>query len=185
MSLIDHLLQSFCKRDRRTTEIASTCSDYLSENNGEGLVFLFDGYNKYPEMLWNDTLVADVLNQEVLPCCGLIVSSHPHASVSLHQQATVRVDILGFTEVEQEYYIKETMKDQPQKIDEFTRYFQRYSTISSLCFVLFNIVVLVYLYKQGIPLPKVLLNCSTILFVLLSVNTLPNMVIISKATSPH
>ena len=64
------------------------------------------------------------------------------------------MDILGFTEAEREHYIRESMKDQPQKIVELTQYLQGHSTISSLCFVPFNIVVLVYLCKQGIPLPK-------------------------------
>ena len=41
MAFVDDLLQSFCRRDRRATEIASACSDYLSENNGEDLALLF------------------------------------------------------------------------------------------------------------------------------------------------
>ena len=154
MSLIDDLLQPFCKRDRRAIEISSSCCDYLSENDGEDLVLLLDGYDEYPEMLRKHSLIADMLNREVLPHCGLIVSSRPHASVSLRDQATVRVDILGFTEAEREHYITQSMKGQPQKVDEVTRYLQGHSTISSLCFIPFNLVVLVYLYKQGISLPQ-------------------------------
>ena len=154
MSLIDDLLQSFCKRDRRATETASACSDYLSENDGEDLALLFDGYDEYPERLRKDSLIADILERKVLPRCGLIVSSRPHASVILRQHATVKVDILGFTEAEREHYIKESMKGQPQKIYELLQYLQCHSTISSLCFVPFNLVVLAYLYKQGFPLPQ-------------------------------
>ena len=66
----------------------------------------------------------------------------------------MRVDILGFTEAEREHYIKESMKDQPQKIVELTQYLQAHLTISSLCFVPFNLVVLAYLYKQGFTLPR-------------------------------
>ena len=154
MSLIDDLLQSFCRRDRRATEIASACSDYLSENNGEDLALLIDGYDEYPERLQKDSLIADILERHTLPRCGLIASSRPHASISLREQATVRVDILGFTEAERTLYIKESMKGQPQKIDELTQYLQDHSTISSLCFVPFNLVILVYLYKQGFSLPK-------------------------------
>ena len=154
MSLIDELLQSFYMGERRAAEIGSACSDYLSENDGEDLALLLDGYDEYPEKLRKHTLIAFILQRKVLPCCSLIVSSRPHVSVSLRKQATVRVDILGFTEAEQQYYITESMKDQPQKIDELTRYLQSHCTISSLCFVPFNIVVLVYLYKQGIPLPQ-------------------------------
>ena len=154
MSLIDDLLQSFCNRDRRATETAFACSDYLSENNGEDLALLFDGYDEYPEKLQKDSLIADILKRKLLPRCSLIVSSRPHASVRLREEGTVKVDILGFAEAEREYYIKESMKGQPQKIDELTQYLQGHSTINSLCFVPFNIAVLVYLYKQEIPLYK-------------------------------
>ena len=154
ISFIDDLLQLFCKRDRRATEIVSACSSYLLANNGEDLAFLFDGYDEYPERLQKDSLIADILERNILPHCGLVVSSRPHASAGLRKQADIRVDILGFTEIEREHYIKESMKGQPQKIDELTQYLQFHSTISSLCFVPFNIVVLVYLYKQGHSLPQ-------------------------------
>ena len=154
MSLIDDLLQLFCRRDRRATETASACSDYLSENNSEDLALLLDGYDEYPERLRKNSLIADILKRTELPHCGLIVSSRPHASVSLREQATVRVDILGFTEAEREHYIKESMKGQPQKIVELTQYLQSHSTISSLCFVPFNLIILAYLYKRGFILPK-------------------------------
>ena len=154
MSLIDDLLQPFCIGDRRAIEISSACSDYLLENDGEDLALLLDGYDEYPETLRKDGLIASLLKHKVLPHCALIVSSRPHASVNFREQATVRVDILGFTEAERQHYITESMKGQPQKVDELTRYLQGHSTISSLCFIPFNLVVLVYLYKQGIPLPQ-------------------------------
>ena len=152
---IHNLLQLFCKGDWRSNKIATACSNYLSENNGEDLALLLDGYDEYPKRLRENSLIADILQRKELPCCGLVVSSRPHASIALREQATVRVDILGFTEAERQHYIKQSMEDQPaHKTDELTRYLQSHSTINSLCFVPFNIVVLVYLYKQGIPLPK-------------------------------
>ena len=99
-SLVNDLLQPICTGDRRAVEISSACSDYLLENDGEDLVLLLDGYDEYPEKLRKDSLIASLLKHKVLPQCGLIISSRPHASVSLRDQATVRVDILGFTEAE-------------------------------------------------------------------------------------
>ena len=154
MSFIGDLFRLSCKRDEDAKEVASACKKYFVSNSGEDLALLFDGYDEYPETLRKDSLIADILEREVLPHCGLIVSSRPNASVGLRGQATVRVDILGFTKVEREQYIKESMKGQQQKIDELTQYLQDHSTISSLCFVPFNIVVLVYLYKQGFSLPQ-------------------------------
>ena len=154
MSLIDDLFQPFCKRDKGALEIVDACRKYFLNNDGENLALLFDGYDEYPEILRKDSLIADILKRDVLPCCGLIISSRPFASVSLREQATVRVDILGFAEAEREHYISESMKGQPQEVDELRQYLQDHSTISSLCFIPFNIAVLVYLCKQGIPLPQ-------------------------------
>ena len=154
MSLVNHLFQPFCKRDSRATEIISACSGYFLINNRCDLMLLLDGYDEYPEPLQKDSLIADILKREVLPHCGLIVSSRPHASASLRKQATIKVDVLGFTESERKHYIKDAMEDQVQKIDELMEYLLHHSTINSLCYVPFNMVILVHLFQQGIPLPK-------------------------------
>ena len=99
-------------------------------------------------------MVANILKRQVLPHCALVVSSHPHASEHLHKQATIRVDILGFTETEQEHYIKQTLSDQPHKIEELTQYLHQQPSVDSICFIPFNMAVLLYLYKLGIALPK-------------------------------
>ena len=153
MSDISDIFQLFCKRDRRAEKNASACCDYLSENNGKDLAFLLDGYDEYPEELRNDSLFADIIERKVWPECSLIISSRPHVSVSLREQATVKVNIMGFADDEREDYIKAAMKGYPQKIVELTQYLQSHLTISNLCYVPFNMVVLVYVYKIGIPLP--------------------------------
>jgi len=81
VSFIDDLLRLFCKRDRKAKDIATASSDYLLKNGGKDIVFLFDGYDEFPDNLQKDSLVADILKRQVLPHCGLVVSSRPHASV--------------------------------------------------------------------------------------------------------
>jgi len=151
---ISDLLPSFCKGDRRAKEIAAVCSDYLFENSGKHLVFLFDGYDEFPEYLQENSLIGEIINRNILPLCGLVVSSHPHASVSLHKQATSKVDILGFSKEEQYHYIEQSLKGQPQSIEKLTGYLQDHLTISSLCLVPFNMVILLFLHEMGIPLPS-------------------------------
>jgi len=57
-----------------------------------------DGYDEFPKELRNYSLIADILKRQVLSKCSLIVSSCPHALVKLRQQATGKVNILGFAE---------------------------------------------------------------------------------------
>ena len=154
INCVDDLLQLFCKGDKNATQTVRTCSEYLFANGGKSLTFLLDGYDEYPEDLHECSLVASILQRQVLPLCGLVVSSCPHASEHLREQATIRVDILGFTETEREHYIKQALSDQPYKMEELTQYLHQQPSVDSICFIPFNMVILLYLYKLGISLPK-------------------------------
>ena len=165
---VHNLLQLFCKGDENATQIVTACAQYLFANGGKTLTLLLDGYDEYPEHLQKRSLIADIIKRQVLPLCGLVVSSRPHASHHLREEATIRVDILGFTETEREHYIKQALPDQPHKVEELTQYLHQQPSVDSICFSPFNMVILLHLYKLGIPLPKKSIElyrhfiCSTI-----------------------
>ena len=148
--LVNDLLQLFCKGDENATQIVSACAQYLFANGGETLTLLLDGYDEYPRDLQESSLIADIIKRQVLPRCGLIVSSRPHASQHLHKQATIRVDILGFTETERQHYITQALPDQPHRVKELTQYLHQQPSVDSICFNPFHMVILLYLYKLGI-----------------------------------
>ena len=97
---VDDLLQLFYKGHKNATEVVSACSEYLSKDGGKSITLLLDGYDEYPEHLQKSSLIADILKRQVLPLCGLVISSRSHASHHFCQWATIRVNILGFTETE-------------------------------------------------------------------------------------
>ena len=149
MSTLEQLFQYFCKPfGSNATKIAITCSEYFLENNGKSLTLLLDGYDEMPEELRGNSLIADILNRQVLPDCGLVVSSRPHASLLLREQASLRVDILGFSEEQRKHYIEHSLNDQTQ-IKQLNTYLDQHNIISSLCYLPFNILLLLFLYKQG------------------------------------
>ena len=151
---VGDFLQLFYRGHKNMTKVVSACSEYLSSNGGKSVVLLLDGYDEYPRHLQENSLITDILQRRVLPLCGLIVSSRPHASEHFHQQATLRIDILGFTETEREHYINKALPGQPLRIKEVTKYLQQQPSVDSICLIPFNMVILLYLYKLGIPLPK-------------------------------
>jgi len=154
VSLIEDLLQLFYNKYTKSTQIATACSDYLIQNCGKNLVFLFDGFDEYPDALQKNGLIADILKRKILPNCAIVVSSRPHATVHLRQQVTLRVNIWGFAEAEKSQFIQQALKEQPQSIKELTQYLQHHLSISSLCVIPFNMVLLLFLYKKGISLPR-------------------------------
>ena len=152
MSSLKQLFKYFCKHNMEDDEVVM-CIKHISSNQGKTLTLLLDGYDELPEEVRGNSLIADILNRQVLPDCGLVVSSRPHASVLLRKQATLRVDILGFTDKQRKHYIEHSLNDQSQ-IKQLTTYLEQHIIISSLCYVPFNIVLLLFLYKQGVALPN-------------------------------
>lgn len=144
---IDEVLECFCMGDRRASQIAAACSEYLVKTGGKEIAFLFDGYDEFPKELQKKSLIANILNRKILPKCGLVVSSRPHASENLRQNAKLIVDILGFTEVEQELFIQQALKGQQDKICKLQQYLDHHLTISNLCYVPYNMLVLLYLFS--------------------------------------
>ena len=147
---VNDLLRLFCKGDENATQIVNACAQYLFANGGKTLTLLLDGYDEYPRDLQESSLIADIIKRQVLPLCGLVVSSRPHAAQHLHKCATIRVDILGFTETERQHYIKQALPDQPHRVKELTQYLHQQPSVDSICFNPFNMVILLYLYKLGI-----------------------------------
>ena len=151
---IDDLLHLYCKGDKRASDIVSACSDKLLDNGGKDVTLVLDGFDELPEELQKNSLIADILKREVLPQCGLVSSSRPHASKKFHGDATLIVEILGFTEENRRHCIEQAFQGKPQKIKELSKYLDDHLTINSLCFVPFNMIVLLFLYEQGRSLPK-------------------------------
>ena len=153
---VHDLLQLFCRGHKRAAEIADLCNEYLFFTGGEDLLFLFDGFDEFPEIFKKPgSLIFDILHREILPSCGLILSSRPHASANIFSKVvTLKVDVLGFTETERVKFIKQALKDEPSKIPLLTKYLEDHLTISGICFIPFNMVILLYLCKQGISFPN-------------------------------
>ncbi|XP_065884351.1 protein NLRC5-like isoform X2 [Dysidea avara] len=146
---INELLSYLCGGHSNDKIIAAACSN-LRANHGEDIIFLFDGYDEFPNHLRSSSLIAKILSRNELCCCGIVVSSRPHATVTLRARASLKVDIMGFTEKERQRFIKQALKDQPDRVDELVKYLQHHVTVNSLCFVPFNMVILLFLYKNEI-----------------------------------
>ena len=116
-----------------------------------------------------DSFIARLIDKEELPAATVVISSCPHASRKIRQNVSCYVDILGFAKEEQQAFIKESLKRKPEKIVELENYLDGHPNISSLCYIPFNMVILLWLFKEGIN-PKI----STELYHLFVLHTIQN-----------
>lgn len=166
---LHELFKYFCQRENIHTDNHIT---HLSKDGGKHLTVLLDGYDELPEHLREDSFIARLIDKEELPAAALVVSSRPHASRKMRQNVSCYVDILGFTKDEQQAFIEESLKGQSGKIKELSNYLDCHPNISSLCYIPFNMVILLWLFKEGIK-PKV----STELYNLFVLHTIQNSLI--------
>ena len=135
--------------------ICSDLTSYVRKDGGKSVTILLDGYDELPPNLRQNSFIVDLLQHKVLPACSIVISSRPHASTHLRDNISCQVDILGFSEQDQQHFIEHSLKDQPHKISELKQYLKHHFTISNLCFIPFNMTILLFLYKdkEETPLP--------------------------------
>ena len=151
MTSVSDLVQYFYRRSA-TKQKAFT--DIISEANGRNLTFLLDGYDELPPDKREESFFAKIIDHKILPLSSVVVSSRPHASTGLRSNALCQVDILGFTKDDQVLFFQNALNDQPESLKELLHYLYAHATISSLCYIPFIMTVLLWLFKQGVNLPK-------------------------------
>ena len=149
-TLVDHFF-SYDHDEKACSQVTSR----VRHKGGKSVTILLDGYDELPVNLRQNSFIANLLQRKVLPACSIVVSSHPHASTHLRDDISHQVEILGFSEQDQQHFMEHSLKDQPHKISELQQYLKHHPTISNLCFIPFNMTILLFLYKdkEERPLP--------------------------------
>ena len=147
------LVKYYYQLDENSEKVANSCAEYLLQSRGKDVTFVLDGYDEYPENLRQNGFISDILQRKILPSCHVVVTSRPHASAHLRNNCERYIEILGFTKEDRKKYIEESLKKK-QDVEKLVQYLDSHLTINSLCFIPFNMTVLLWLYKQGITLPN-------------------------------
>jgi len=130
------------------SQTVKTFTKYLIDTSGKNLIFVFDGYDELPEILRQESFIADIINRKVLPCCDIVITSRPTASAHLHKIVDRRIEILGFTNKDRIKYIRQIFQKNPTKIEEILTYLQLNPFIDSLCYIPLNMTILMCLFTE-------------------------------------
>ena len=148
------LVKYYYQFDESSENVASSCAEYLLHSDGKNITFIFDGLDEYPENLLQNGFISDIVWCKRMSKRGLVLTSRPHVSAHLHQWFDRRIDILGFTKEDRQNYISSSLEQRTEDISRLVKYLDSHLTISSLCFIPFNMTMLLWLYKQGVVLPN-------------------------------
>ena len=147
MKSLECLVHHLYKYEKEAQQIVLSCVAHLLQDGGKSVTILLDGYDELPADLRQNSFIARLLQHEVLPASTIVVSSRPHVSTHLRDNVTCWVEVLGFSEEDQTHFIQQSLEGQEEKISHLKRYLTTHPTIVNLCFVPFNMTILLFLCK--------------------------------------
>ena len=111
-------------------------TSFARDHNGEGILFLFDGFDELARDLQKKSLVADILNHKAYPKSSYIITSRPSATAQLPPQAVQQMDRIetqGFTEDKMKQFIQQWFQTRPDTGEKVIEIIFTNSKLSDMC----------------------------------------------------
>ena len=148
---VQSLIKYFCQTD----SLADKITDWLFETGGKYLTIVLDGYDEMSKENRNHCIISNIIDRQILPQCGVLITSRPAFSVHLHDKVSCRAEIIGFSREDQQGFIQNALKGKNDKIKGLRGFLQFNPSINALCCIPLNISILLCLTTEGInALPK-------------------------------
>ena len=135
--------------DFENEETLNSIDQYIKETKGAFLTVLLDGYDEFPRVLQSDHLLSRIIRCEILPRCGVVITSRSFACGYLCGQADRRMEILGFTSSDRQDYIQRALEKNPADIARLKQYLESHPTVDSLCYIPLNMTILLHLFTEN------------------------------------
>ena len=113
-----------------------------------------DIYDELPEELRTESSVfLDVITGRELPEATVLITSRPWASEFLHRECkdhiSQHIEILGFTKDDIQFYLENTVPNDPSLLADLKKYISCYPHIGSLMYIPLNSAIVVEVYRNS------------------------------------
>ena len=121
--------------------------------DGEGVLFIFDGWDELPEKAPGHSIIRDILECNKLHKSSVVITSRPISSMALHELVKTRIEILGFTKAELQKYFTGCLGDDHCKVKQLQQRIKENPVVEGSCYLPLNASILVHLFKCDGVLP--------------------------------
>ena len=164
--VVQVVLRSLPKRDKLTIEdmvltsvadkeVAADIVQYICDCQGDGVVFILDGFDEMSEEMHQSSIVRDILKGHLAPKASFLITSRPISAQSLYPLVDRRIEVTGFGEKEVEKYVTDYFAtSDPAVGEELISTLHSRPTIRNLCFVPLLLLMVCYTVSFGKALPR-------------------------------
>ena len=134
-------------------ELCMHVREEVERREGEGVLFVFDGFDEFPAELRKKSLVMNIINgSEYLPKATVVVTSRPSVSSELRRilraTSSKHIEIVGFTENEIIEFASSVFGDSGM-ISSFKTYQATNQVIKNLMYNPLNCAIIVTIYYEN------------------------------------
>ena len=164
--VIQVVLRSLPKRDDPAIEdmvltsvankkVAADIAQYVDKYDGDGVVFILDGFDELPEEMRQSSIVRDILKGRLAPKASFLITSRPISAQSLYPLVDRRIEVTGFGEEEVEKYVTDYFATSDAAVGKkLISTLHSRPAIRNLCFVPLLLRMVCFMASFGKALPR-------------------------------
>ena len=118
------------------SDLIEEITSFARKQKGEGILFLFDGFDELARDLQKKSLITDILNHKAYPRSSYLITSRPSATAQLPPQAVQQMDRVktqGFTEDKMEQFIQQWFQTRPDTGEKIIEIIIANSKVRDMC----------------------------------------------------
>ena len=158
--------------------VSESLLDEALETNGEGILFLLEGFDELPEgkKTGDSSIYLKLIEGNLLPSSTVLITSRPCAVSDLHWSYSNRIDqwieILGFTRQQIDEYLISYSHGDLKLLNDMRRYVSLNPPIHAAMYVPLNTVIVCEIYKDRQNSDSVIPSTMTELYTVFSLTLL-------------
>ena len=165
-AVIQVVLRSLPKRDKLAIEDmvltsvadekeAAQIAQYVRNYQGDGVVFILDGFDEISEEMRQSSIVRDILEGRLDPKASFLITSRPISAQSLYHLVDRRIEVTGFGKEEVEKYVTDYFAASDVAVGKkLISTLRSRPTIRSLCYVPLLLLMVCFVASCGKALPR-------------------------------
>ena len=138
----------------KDTNVAADIAQYVNKSLGDGVVFIFDGFDEMSEGIRSLPIVRNILDGSVAPRASVLITSRPISAQSLYPLVDRRVEVTGFGEDEVKKFVTDYFGSSNAAVgEELISTLRSRPNIRNLCYVPLLLRMVCFIASHGKALP--------------------------------
>ena len=136
--------------------IIQEVTDFVTAHQGQGVLFIFDGFDELSEEMREKSPVCDIITGHLAPHSSFMVTTRPISAESLYHRVDRRVEISGFGWEEVKKFIMEYFASNPSAGEKLLLTLSCRPHIMNFCFTPLLCLMVCYVISLGDDSPELL-----------------------------